>query len=318
MSAQVQSSEKGLGPPLIALASAILIWACVPLLLKYFTPLLDAWTMNGMRYLFSALFWLPYVLAHRKEVPTGRNIWRDAAWPAMAGIVGQTFFGLSPYFNNATIINFVSRSDFLFTAILGFMLLPKERPLARSGIFWFGFLAIVLGLLAMYRGGIGTPSTSELGMAILVATSAFWGLYAVLVGRCMQGYSVRLSFGVISLYVTSGLLVIMLVFGHAGNLLKLDWLRWFLLWLSGISGIALGHVFFYRAIKTLGPIVSEGGLLFIPFTTTLMAFPLLHERMGRLQWLGGITLVLGCLFLILAKRRIRGRGIETRVASTTD
>ena len=303
----------------LSLATAIFFWSSVPLLLKFFSHRLDAWTVNGLRYTFAALFWLPYVLRHVHEVPPGRNIWKDALPPAIIHLVGQMLFGLTPYFNDATVINFVSRSSFLFTTLLGFSLLREERPLARRPLFWVGFGGTAAGLIALYIGGLGTTSTSAAGMILLIVTASCWGFYSVLVREFMHGYSPRVSFGVISLYAAPGLIALMFGVGDWHPVLSLSLRMWVLIWISAIAGIALGHVLFYRAIHTLGPIASEGSLLFIPFATAILAYGALGERMGSLQWIGGLILVASCLFLVVAKAQThRAHREETLVTSTAD
>ena len=303
----------------LSLATAIFFWSSVPLLLKFFSHRLDAWTVNGLRYTFAALFWLPYVLRHVHEVPPGRNIWKDALPPAIIHLVGQMLFGLTPYFNDATVINFVSRSSFLFTTLLGFSLLREERPLARRPLFWVGFGGTAAGLIALYIGGLGTTSTSAAGMILLIVTASCWGFYSVLVREFMHGYSPRVSFGVISLYAAPGLIALMFGVGDWHPVLSLSLRMWVLIWISAIAGIALGHVLFYRAIHTLGPIASEGSLLFIPFATAILAYGALGERMGSLQWIGGLVLVASCLFLVVAKAQThRAHREETLVTSTAD
>ncbi|HPF98947.1 MAG TPA: DMT family transporter [Kiritimatiellia bacterium] len=303
----------------LSLATAIFFWSSVPLLLKFFSHRLDAWTVNGLRYTFAALFWLPYVLRHVHEVPPGRNIWKDALPPAIIHLVGQMLFGLTPYFNDATVINFVSRSSFLFTTLLGFSLLREERPLARRPLFWVGFGGTAAGLIALYIGGLGTTSTSAAGMILLIVTASCWGFYSVLVRKFMHGYSPRVSFGVISLYAAPGLIALMFGVGDWHPVLSLSLRIWVLIWISAIAGIALGHVLFYRAIHTLGPIASEGSLLFIPFATAILAYGALGERMGSLQWIGGLILVASCLFLVVAKAQThRAHREETLVTSTAD
>lgn len=306
----------GLGTAVAALGGTVVIWAGIPIFLKYVAPIMDAWTVNGLRYVFAMLFWLPYLVRHRRALApqaaagagcSGRNIWRDAVPPAAVHVVGQALFALTPYFNDATVINFVSRSSFLFTTVFGFTLLAEERPVARSPLFWTGVAATAAGLTAMYRGGVGTPSTSPLGMVLLLSTSACLGLYAVLVRRCMRGYPVRLSYGVISLYAGPAFLLLMFTVGNWRAAAGLGALQWLLLWFSAVTGLALGHVFYYRSIHTLGPIASEGGLLLIPFVTVLLSLVTLHERLNAAQWIGGLVLVAGSLFLVVSKARAGGR-----------
>ena len=303
----LQSHKNSFWMALLAMGLSVLFWSLGPLLLKYFTHVLDTWTVNGMRYLFAVCFWLPYLFQRRYETPPGRNIWLDVLPPTLAHIVGQVLFGIAPYFNDATIINFVTRVSFLFTTLFGFSLLRDERPLARSPWFWTGFAFTAGGLGVMYIGGRGSSSSSTAGMLILLGAAACWGLYSVLVRRFLRGYSARLSFGIISLYAAPFLLGLMFLLGDWRALFHLTLLQWFLLWLSAVAGIALGHTFFYQAIHALGPVTSEGGLLFIPFLTAALASVFLGERMSHLQWTGGLILISGSIFLLAAKMHIHGQ-----------
>ena len=63
------------------------------------------------------------------------------------------------------------------------------------------------------------------------------------VRRCLAGYPLRLAFGVISLYTTAGLVVLMLVFGRYGALASLPARVWVLLVVSGgVTVLVTGKV----------------------------------------------------------------------------
>jgi len=301
MASTESSRTPALGSALISLGVPVLFWSILPVLLKYFTRTFDSWTVNGARYLFALLFWLPHVIAHRRDTLPGRNIWKDALPPAAVHLVGQILFAMTPYYNDATVINFVSRSGFVFATAFGFALLKEERVLARSRLFWSGFAGTLAGLWIMYAGGVGTPTTSLAGMLLLISAAACWGLYSVLVRKFMHGYSVRQSYGIIGLYAGPGVIALMFVFGDWRALTGATPTQWSLIALSGIMGLALGHVFFFRAIHRIGPIISEGSLLLLPFLTALLAFFTLHERMSRAEWIGGVILVASCAVLLLSR-----------------
>ncbi len=289
---------------LFSLAAAVLFFSSIPVFLKHFALFLDAWTVNGVRYFMAALFWLPYVLIHHRRQAVGRSVWRDAVLPSLANICGQTGWAVAPYYNDASTMSFVARASFLFAILFGFLFLRKERGLVRQSFFWVGAGMVVLGLFAFYSGGARVGRTSLLGIGVLIATSACWGLYGVLVNRNMSAYPVRLSFGVISLYTTVGLLVLMGAFGNWRALYTVSVPNWLWLVLAAMLGIAWGHVLLYRAIVAVGPILAEAGLLFIPFVTLIGAHLVLGEAMNGVQWCGGLLLVLGSLALIVAKGRV--------------
>jgi drug/metabolite transporter (DMT)-like permease len=286
---------------LASLGAVIVIWSAAPIVLKYFTGVLDAWTVNGLRYLFTALFWLPVVFRQRDQAREPA-LWRAAALPAFCHLLGQAGWGLAPYYNDASVMNFVSRLGFLFTALAGFLLLRSERALVRRPLFWVGVAGTLAGLLAMFRGGTHTGGTSPLGMGILIWTSVCWSLYAVNVRLRMARYPARLAFGVVSLIVVPGMLLLMFSLGDWRAAAQLSGLQWMLLISSAWLGIALGHVLYYQAVHALGPILSEGSLAVIPFLTALLAHLFLGEHMIIAQWVGGSLLVLSTLLLLSARK----------------
>jgi len=301
---------------MVCLGLAILFWAVLPIFLKYLSYSIDPWTLNGSRYFFAVMFWLPYVIKHRRRIPRNRNIWKDAFPPAMAHLGGQILWAFAPYYNDAIVMNFVARGGFVFASLFGFLLLKSERPLAQSLLYWSGFIVALSGLTVMFRGGLGTPSTSALGMGLLIAASACWGLYSVLVRRFMHGYSVRQSYGVVSLYAGPAIIILMFLMGDWSQLFSLNGTQWTVLIVSGITGLAFSHVLFFHAIHNIGPVTSEGSLLMLPFITAVLAFFILNEHLAAMQWVGGIILVLGCILLILAKVRLHLRGANEEESVT--
>ncbi|HEY8241178.1 MAG TPA: DMT family transporter, partial [Kiritimatiellia bacterium] len=176
--------------------------------------------------------------------------------------------------------------------------------LARRPLFWLGAAGSIVGLVAMFEGGRRVGNTSVAGIMILVWTSICWGLYAVNVRRTMNAYPARLGFGVISVLVAPGLVLLMFAVGDWRQALEVGPRIWLLLALSAWVGIAMGHVLFYQALRALGPVVAEGGLSLIPFVTAILAGLLLHEQLVRMQWIGGTVMVLAALILLESRRRI--------------
>ena len=150
------------------------------------------------------------------------------------------------------------------------------------------------------QGGIGSIA----GLAIIVVTAVAWGAYSVTVRYYMAGYSARQSFGVISLYTSAVLVILMLLFGNVGSLAGISLGLWGNLMLSALIGIAFGHVLYYRGIHRLGPVVASGMSLMTPFVTYLAAVFFLGERLNGLEWLGGAFVVGGGGLLVLARAQI--------------
>ena len=308
---------------IVCIVAAMCCYAVIPIFLRHFTKYLDPWTVNGVRYSVSALFWLPYVTVYmqrRRHLPAparpaGRSIWLDALPPAAVNLIGQVGWGLCPYYpgNDPATIAFTIRLSFLFTMLFGFALIPAERPLMKRPLFLCGAAVCLAGLFMMFAQGLAEGGLGSLpGTIILAATTIFWGAYSVSIRRYMGGYPIRAAFGVVGLYTAVALVILMLILGKPGRLADMPAGTWGLLILSAFIGIAFGHVLYYRAIHHLGPIISSGVLLAAPFLTLLGAWIMLGERMGDLQRVGGVTIIAGGICLLKAKAQIESGRLERR------
>ena len=301
----------GRGVALLCVVTTAVGWSSIPIFLRYFTGYLDAWTVNGIRYSVGALFWLPYVLLmHRRTkgqappVP-GRSVWRDALVPLVPNVLGQVGYAISPYYLPASTIGFALRLSFLFTIVFGLLVLAEERLLAHRPVFWFGVVASLGGVALLFMGKLGDGSgASVVGMVILVASTIAWGAYAVSVRHRMAPYPVRQSFGVISLYTSVALVVLMLIFGNVGALAEFTPRLWAFLIASALIGVAFGHVFYHRGIHRLGPVVASGVLLVTPFLTYLGSAIFLKESMTAMQLAGGVSVVVGGALLVRARAEV--------------
>lgn len=279
-----------------ALLLTVFFFASIPVFLKFLALRLDGWTVNGVRYSIAALFWAPWVLGRGR----GRLqvLFASALPAALVNMCGQTCWALSAYHNDAGVMSFMARLSFAFTVLFSYLLLPGERPLLRSRRFWISLAAISVGMLVFYRAGALRGRTSALGMALLLATSVCWGMYSVLVRRRMSAYPPWLSFGVVSLITAPGLLGMLCAFGDWRVLREVPRSDWVLLISAALVGITFGHALLYRAIRALGAVATEGGLLAMPFATAAMAALALGEQMSAGQWAGGVIVLAGCALLL--------------------
>ncbi len=299
------------------LVLATFFFALIPVFLRHLRIYLDFWTVNGMRYTVGALFWLPYVAASMRRLRRAdiaepvhhRNIWRDALVPTLINVIGQIGWGAAPYFehNDPPTIGFTIRLSFLFTAVFGFIFVRSERPLAKKPLFLAGAAVCVGGLVMMFAEKLLAGGGRSLGgMGMLIGTAAFWGMYAISIRHCLSEYPIRLAFGVISLYTAAILLVLMCVLGKPARLAQLPLADgWVLLIVSAFLGIAFGHVLYYRGIRRLGAIVASGILLTSPFVTLAISALFFGEGMTVVQFLGGVAVIIGGVFLLKAKAQVK-------------
>jgi drug/metabolite transporter (DMT)-like permease len=71
---------------------------------------------------------------------------------------------------------------------------------------------------------------------------------------------------------------------------------------SGITGIALGHVFYYISIRRLGSTTPSLVQLAQPFIVVVVSYFVFSESLNVLQWVFGIILVAGSALAILAEK----------------
>ncbi len=296
---------------LFCLLGSVVGFALVPIFLRYFADTLDAWTVNGVRYSVGALFWLPFLLLldrnpKREKTATVKkgNIWIDALVPSVTNALSQAMFGLGPYYVSASAVGFIMRLSFLFTIIVGFIVLAEERRLARKRTFWAGSVLSVVGVMAMYYEKFAGGDGLSFGMFIILMASVCMGVYAVAVRYYMAAYSARKSFTVISLYTSVILVALMFCFGDYGQLRHISAWMWLILTLSALIGIAFGHVLLYQAIRYLGPVVANGVQVISPFITYGVAAVCLGERLTPMEWVGGWVLVVSGIMLVVARMQV--------------
>ncbi len=290
-------------PAVPALMAAVLAWGSIPLFLKHFTTYMDAWTVNGVRYLVGALLLLPW-LRRAADSEAGRsNLWRNAVVPSLVNSVSQAGFALIPYFVPASIMGFGMRASFLFALAGSLWLLPEERRLVVSRLFWAGGAICIAGIVALFWGSLRQAMASVPGLLILFGDAAAWGFYGVSVRKYMRGHPPHRSFAVISLYTAGILTVLMFAFGRVSDLANQDASTLGLIVLSAAIGISLGHVLMYYVLGHLGVIIESGAEMATPFVTFVGAALIFGERLSALQWLGGLGVIAGCALMIGAHKR---------------
>lgn len=306
----MDAQARGMGriEGVVAVLLTLVGWSSVPLFLKFFAAHIDAWTSNGWRYGFSALFWSPVVILGlmRGNLPPG--VWRRALVPGAFNCFGQIFFTWAHYKIDPGLITFALRAHIVFVAVGALLLFPAERRVIRTAGFIGGNLLVVGGTMVTVLGGGGEyTSTDVVGIVMALLAGLFFAAYGLSVRWCMEGVRPLVAFSVISQYTALGMIVLMLFLGERAGLgaLDLSGLNFFLLLLSAFIGIALGHVCYYTSIAKLGVAVSSGIIQLQPFLASIGSLWLFGERLTAVQWTGGCVAVFGAFILLRAEQRVR-------------
>lgn len=292
-----------------AIATIILTligWSSIPLFLRYFAPLIDAWTANGWRYAISSLLWLPVLIwaYQRKRVPEG--LWRAALVPSIFNALGQICFAIAPYMVDPGLMTFGVRLQIVFAAAGAALLFPVERDLLRRPLFLAGLIVVASGTLAtvaLKPGGFEAKST--LGVIVSIASGLFYACYSLSVRRWMNTMNPIVAFAAVSQYTSAVLVALMLVLApRAGaNVMVLTATQMVLLVVSSIVGIGLGHTLYFYSLRRLGIAVSAGVVQLQPFLVAAASMVLFGERLRPVQWVTGSLAICGAAIMLVAQHR---------------
>ncbi|MBN1854352.1 MAG: DMT family transporter [Pirellulales bacterium] len=283
----------------LALSGTILCWAAIPVLLRELTHVVDSWTANGIRFPAASILYWPslYYFYCRGELT--RHVVRQCLIPAACILTGQFFWAAAPYFMPASSIGFFIRLTMVFSIIFAMLFIPHERRLLRVRGFYWGLAISTTGFVILAISGMSiTANIQPMGIVCMVISSLSLGMYAVSIRLFLKNINPILSFGIVAQFASIALLLAMGLFGDWRAVASLSWWSWILLALSSLLGIAWSHTLLYIAIQRLGPSITAGIQNLTPFITALLAMVFLHEGLSLIQWLGGITVVLGVIWLL--------------------
>lgn len=292
-----------------ACLGALCCWAIGPLFIKYLTGHIDSWTQNALRYSVACFFWLPFLCYRIRRGTFDRRTWRRSIGPAAANLVMQSLWAKAFYYGDAGFLVLLSKTSILWVTAFSLLFFRDERPLARSLRFWAGLTLSVGGVSGVlyFKGDFQTAGATT-GILIVLLGAMLWGAYTISVKIAFRETDSRSGFSVISLYTTVGLWVGALAFGTPSDTLELGLGPWMGIVISGVTAIALGHVFFYSAIRRIGATIPMLVILAQPLVVFGLSGVLFNERLNGLQLLFGLVLLVGAALSVWAQQNLkRGR-----------
>lgn len=290
-------------PGALASAGFILGWTIGPIFIKLLTGYMDTWTQNALRYSVACLFWLPFLLWQIRKASFPSRLWKAAVPVAVVNLFGQSTWAAGFYFSNPAFLVLLSKTCILFVALISIFVFPDERPLLKNPRFWIGLALAFAGTfgVVMYHSESQADGLFW-GTFFALGHSLTFAVYTVLVKRYLQDIDSRLSFSVITLYTAPALMVIAFLLGRPLDTLSLGWRPWSYVVTSGIIAIALGHTFFYVAVRRLGANIPSVLLLVIPLTTLIVSWFIFRERLTLVQGLSALLLLAGLTVTLRAEK----------------
>jgi drug/metabolite transporter (DMT)-like permease len=276
-------------------------------MLRGLTDDIDAWTANGFRYPLAAVLYWPILWSARRRGALNADVLRRCLVPAFFSFSGQVFWALSFYFLSASAVGFLVRNSIGWTIIAGMFVFREERAFLKSARFFCGLTVCVVGVLVLSLArGLPTMEITATGIVLILFCGMFFGLYAVSVRYFLWPVHSALAAAVVCNYVAIGTLLL-LPLGEPAELAQLSGQNWLLVLLSAFLGIVLGHSFLYSAVNRLGTSITSSVQSVTPFVTVAFAYLYLGEALTGIQWIGGITIVVGAIVLLSIRRNGPGR-----------
>ncbi len=301
-------------PAVVCVLATLGAWSSVPLFLFYFSTSIDAWTSNGWRYAFAALFWLPFLL-HARPQP---RLFADALLPSAINTCAQVCFTLAHYQISPGLVTFGLRIQIVCVALGAAFLFPAERAAIRRPAFLAGLVMVLGGTLATAARDpdFGTRANT-LGVVLALAAGALFAAYGLSVRTRLTRYDSITAFSAISLQTSIAMIALMLVFANRAGLdaLALSPFDLALLVASAIIGIALGHVLFYISMVRLGVAAASAVIQLQPFGTAIGATILFAEPLTGAQWIAGSVAVAGALLILMVQAQVNR---QLRMQTTPD
>ncbi len=289
----------------------LLFWATGPIFVKLLTYFADPWIQNFLRYIFAALFWLPFLIASFYKGALDRRIWILALIPAVTNAVSQTCWTIA-YYNNIepTFMSLIDKSSIFWIAFFSMIVFTEERALLKSKRFWSAAILSIAGVtgVLVFKEGFASEKTL-IGISLALISAAVWGVHVLSFKLNLKNIDSRNAFAVIAIYNLLIFAVLAALFGDVSSIATIKWQPWLYIIISAVVGIALCNVLYYVAIKRIGATIPSMTVLAAPFIIIIFSKPIFHEKLNIFQWLCGLILLAGCALAIWSQEHLN-RNVE--------
>lgn len=269
------------------------IWGANFTVVKFGTRVLAPLAFNSVRVALAALALTLIALLRGAPRPSARDL---AALVAL-GVIGnglyQVLFVEGIARTRASDAALVISAGPAFIALLGWAG-GTERVTRRA---WIGIALSIAGIgLVVFGGTSAAPGESTLlGNGLVVAGSLCWAIFTVL----LKPYTHRVDGVQLSAATMVGGAIVLLAVSSP-FIVSADWSEvglpgWGAIVYSGLAGLVVAYLFWYRGIRVLGPTRTAMYVNLQPVFALLIAWAALAERPGLWQICGAAAVMAGVL-----------------------
>lgn len=280
-------------------------WSLTPVFVRFMSDAYDPYTQAFLRYASAALALCVYAsFAHRAELVRAIRHWRVLLPMSLLVIAMQLAWTVAIYHTTATMAQLVTTLQAPFVILLSFLIFHDERSVIRSPRYLLGTLFCIIGVTGVFMRADGDTLHFyiDLALLLLLFVSVSWAVYAVWGRHTARGLHPVAMFTVISVYVSLGFIITMLLCGDPKTLWTAGMRMNGIAFISGVICIAAAHCGFHYAQVRLGSAFCTSIQLVTPFLTHVLALTFWpDERLLWIQWAGGALLIAGSFLVIRAR-----------------
>ena len=280
---------------LIALAESFLvtlIWSSTFVVVKIGLETLGPLTIAGLRYLLGAIVLLPFLIKRRSlKISLPRKIWWRLILIGVSAYTlgnGALFWGLK-YLPATTGSFLLSLIPLLVLA--GGALLLKEIP---TGWQIFGVILSLLGGGLFFSTGLQAGEPKGL---LFVGIGLVGILSFTLLGRSLAREKILDTLTLTTLPLAIGGLLSTLIALFVEGIPQFSGRSWLIvLWLAVVN-TALGYMLYNHSLRELTALEINMIMNLSPLFTALLSWFMLGERLGPIQILGMVIMIVGVIFV---------------------
>ena len=269
----------------IGLNYTVMKWA-----LDHTTPL----ALAALRTTVGAPVLLAVAMARRERFPRTREQWWAVWWISLAiTTVSSGFLVLGISRLSPGLAAMLSATMPLFTAIIA-MLVIAELP-GRRG--YIGLVVGLFGAICLALPALGSGNTT-LGIIFALISSVSWAIGAVLNKRLPGALAIS-PLMLVALQISFSAVCL-----HAAVPFLEDWsdtsLNWGLilpLLYAGIPSLAVTFYLFASVLRRAPAIQGAAVAYLTPFFGVLFSWVLVGDRLGRVEMVGGLLVIVGVAVL---------------------
>ncbi|MFN2566852.1 MAG: DMT family transporter [Gemmatimonadaceae bacterium] len=269
------------------------IWGANFTVVKFGTRVLAPLAFNGARVALAALALTAIALSRRGPWPSARELATLVALGVVGNGLYQVLFVEGIARTRASDAALVISAGPAFIALLGWMR-GTERVTRRA---WVGIALSIGGIgLVVLGGSAAAPGQSTLlGNGLVLGGSLCWAVFTVL----LKPYTHRVDGVQLSAATMVGGAIALLVVASP-SVVGADWgavraSAWGAIVYSGIAGLVIAYLFWYRGVRVLGPTRTAMYVNLQPVFGLAVAWAALGETPGLSQLCGAAGVMAGLL-----------------------